>query len=82
MMIVVSVAASVWIVALAGWRGVPGDTTEGRRDKSRRCAPWFGRVFSGAYRAIARGAPDRSSLRTCQFSKDLRGLARCVGLQP
>lgn len=82
MIVVVSVVACGWIVGIAGWGEAAGDTTEGGRDKSRRCAPGFGRVFSGAYGAFARGAPDRRSLRICHFSKDFRGLARCAGPRP
>lgn len=82
MIVVVSVAASGWIVGIAGWGGAAGDTTEGGRDKSRRCVPAFGRVFSGTYGAFARGAPDRRSLSICPFCKYFRGLARCAGPRP
>lgn len=79
MIVVVSVVASDWIVGIAGLGGAAGDTTEGGRDKSRRCVPSFGRVFSGTYGAFARGAPGRRSLRIRHFSKDFRELARCAG---
>lgn len=79
MMVVASVTASGRIVWVARWGGAAGDTTAGGRDKSRRCAPAFGRVFSGTYGAFARGAPDRRGLRICHFSKDFRELARCAG---
>lgn len=79
MIVVVSVVAWGWIVGFAWWRGAAGDTTEGRRDKSRRCAPVFGRVFSGTYGAFARGAPDRRSLPICHFCKDFLSFARCAG---
>lgn len=82
MIVVVSVVGSGWIVGIAGLGGAAGDTTEGGRDKSRRCAPSFGRVFSGTYGAFARGAPDRRSLRNGYFSKDFTGFARCAGPRP
>lgn len=81
MIVVVSVAASGWIVGIAEWEGASGDTTEGRRDKSRRCVPAFGRVFSGAYGAFARGTPDRRSLRIRHFCKDFLSFERCAGPQ-
>jgi hypothetical protein len=79
MIVVVSVAASGWIVRIARWGGAAGETTEGRRDKSRRCAPSFGRVFSDTYGASARCAPDRRSLRICHFYKDFLSFERCAG---
>lgn len=51
----------------------------GGLDKSWRGAPLFGRVFSGAYDAFARGAPDRRSLRVRHYLNDFRGSARCAG---
>lgn len=53
----------------------------GGLDKSTRCAPLFGRVFSWAYDAFARGAPDRRSLRVRHYLNDFRGSARCAGPQ-
>ncbi|MHC1547917.1 hypothetical protein [Phyllobacterium sp. K27] len=62
------------------WRRLAGRRAQIRgRDKSARCAAWCGRVFSGAYGASARGAPDRRSLRIRHFAKDFRAIARCAG---
>lgn len=69
-------------VELASEAGRAGSTTERWRDKSRRCAAWCGRVFSEAYGALARGAPDRRSLRIRHFAKDYRAIARCAGPRP
>lgn len=82
MIVVVSVSGSCWVVRIAGLMVAAGDTTEGRRDKSRRCAPVFGRVFSGTYGAFTRCAPDRRGLRICHFAKVFRAIARCAEPQP
>lgn len=51
MIVVVSVAASGWIVRIAGWGGVAGETTEGRQDKRPHIVAWavgcFDWIFSG-----------------------------------
>lgn len=67
------------IVAMAKSGGKARKATGLWRDKSGRGAAWCGRVFSGAYGASARGAPDRRSLRYRDFYKDFRVLARCGG---
>src|SRR3546814_8470557 len=56
-----TMACSGGRMAVRGGEG--GNTTARWRDKSARCAAWCGRVFSVAYGALARGAPDRRGLQ-------------------
>src|SRR3546814_6614336 len=66
-----TMACSGGRMAVRGGEG--GNTTARWRDKSARCAAWCGRVFSVAYGALARGAPDRRGLRVRDFCKDFLG---------
>lgn len=67
---------------MASAQGKRSNTTERWQDKGARCALRFGRVFSGPYAAILRGAPVLRSLRPLQFHKKISVVARCAGSRP
>lgn len=68
MIVVVSVAASGWIVGIAGWGGARGDTTEGRQDKRPHIAAWAVGCFDWLFPGFPHIAGHKCEVRTLNLS--------------
>lgn len=71
MIVVVSVAASGWIVRIAGWGGAWGDTTEGRQDKRPHIAAWAVGCFDWLFPGFPHIAGHKCEVRTLNLSNYL-----------
>lgn len=73
MIVVVSVAASGWMVGIAGWGGAWGDTTEGRQDKRPHIAAWAVGCFDWLFSGFPCIAGYQCDVRTLELSSGFNG---------